>query len=197
MLAAYIVAAIVGGGMIAFSALAGAEAHHDIGGDVGGPDAHIGHDADHGHDSHESGDSGSLWLPFLSLRFWTYLIGTFGLMGLVLTLSKASPEPMTGIISGACGLVMGTFAAGLVRYLSKSEQSAAVSDADFVGALGKVTVGIHALPGKVRTSVKGDVIDVLALGENGEQFEQGEEVMIVGFEGQTAKVVRKDDYLGE
>lgn len=191
MLAAYIVAAIVGGGMIAFSALAGAEAHHDVGGDLGG------HDADHGNDSHEHGDGASLWLPFLSLRFWTYLIGTFGLMGLVLTLSKASPEPMTSIISGVSGLVMGTFAAGIVRYLSKNENSANVSDEDFMGALGKVTVGISALPGKVRTSVKGDVIDVIALGENGEQFAQGEEVMIVGFEGQTAKVVRKDDYLGE
>lgn len=197
MLAAYIVAAIVGGGMIAFSALAGAEAHHDVGGDMGGHDAHVGHDADQGHDSHDQGDSGSLWLPFLSLRFWTYLVGTFGLMGLVLTLCKASAEPATAVISGVCGLVMGTFAAGLVRYLSKNEHSANVSDEDFMGALGKVTVGISALPGKVRTSVKGDVIDVIALGENGEQFAQGEEVMIVGFEGQTARVVRKDDYLGE
>ena len=201
MLGAYIVAAIVGGGLILFSALAGMESHGDIGGgDFGhggdvGHDAGVNHEVGHNHDS--SAGTGALWLPFLTLRFWTYAVGTFGLIGLLLSLTKVSTEPLTMVVSVATGILMGTIAALLVRMLSRNENSSSVSDQDFLGALAKVSVPIGALPGKVRTSVKGDIIDMVAVGENGEKFQQGEEVMIVGMEGNSARVVRKDDYLGE
>lgn len=197
MLGAYIVAAIVGGGLILFSALAGMGAHADVGGDmshdVGGHDA--GHSHDGGHDSDH--DTGAVWLPFLSLRFWTYAVGTFGLIGTILSLTKASIEPMTLIIAASTGVFMGTVAAYLVRFLSRTESTSSVGDKDFLGAIAKVSVPIGALPGKVRTTVKGDIIDMVALGENGETFGQGEEVMIVGIEGNSARVVRKADYFEE
>ena len=101
------------------------------------------------------------------------------------------------VIAIATGVLMGTVAACLVRYLSKTANTSSVGHEDFLGALARVSVRIGELPGKIRTSVKGDIIDIVALGENGESFEQGEEVMIVGMEGSNARVVRKADYLGE
>jgi hypothetical protein len=49
----------------------------------------------------------------------------------------------------------------------------------------------------VRTSVRGDIIDFVALSEAGESFAPGDEVMIVGIEGDKARVARKQDFLGE
>lgn len=209
MLAAYIVAAIVGGGMIVFSALAGLGAHADVGGDLGhdvggghGSVDHgaagghdVSHDAEHGHDTDHG--TGALWLPFFSIRFWTYAVGTFGLIGSVLSLTRVSIEPITLAISATAGLLMGTLAAWIVRYLNKAEYSSTATEDDFLGALAQVTVPIGELPGKVRTSVRGDIIDFVALSDPGEQFAPGEEVMIVGIEGDKARVARKKDFLGE
>jgi len=207
MLAAYIVAAIVGGGMIVFSALAGLGAHADVGGGFGHDvdTGHSGfdhdasgshdasHDSDHSHENHE----GAAWLPFFSIRFWTYTVGTFGLIGTILSLTKVSVEPLTLVIAIAAGLVMGTTAAYIVRSLMKAEHATASSQEDFLGALAQVTVPIGELPGKVRTSVRGDIIDFVALSEPGETFAPGEEVMIVGLEGDKARVARKTDFLGD
>ena len=119
------------------------------------------------------------------------------MIGLVLTLTKVSVEPITVGIAIGTGVLMGSIAAYFVRFLTKTENTSSVGDHDFLGALAKVSVRIGELPGKIRTSVKGDIIDMVALGEHGETFEQGEEVMIVGMEGNDARVVRKADYLGE
>lgn len=190
MLAAYVVAAIVAGGLIVFSAIAGMEGHASIG-DVGSHDAP-------GHTHGEGADSaGSVWLQFLTLRFWTYAIGAFGLIGLVLTLRKASVEPLTMTIAGGTGLVVGTISAWFYRFLSKSEHSSSIGGNDFLGAIGKVTVAIGAEPGKVRTSIKGEIIDMVAVGHTGEPFVAGEEVIIVGLDGNNAQVARKGDFLGE
>lgn len=208
MLAAYIVAAIVGGGMIVFSALAGLGAHADMGGsdfshdvdtgqggfDHSGPETHdASQDGDNGHDADQG--TGALWLPFFSVRFWTYAVGTFGLIGSILSLTRVSIEPATLAISISSGVLMGTIAAVVVRTLAKAEHASAANQDDFLGALAKVTVSIGELPGKVRTSVRGDIIDFVALGEQGEHFDQGEEVMIVGIEGDKARVARQTEFL--
>lgn len=209
MLAAYIVAAIVGGGMIALSALAGLGLHADAsgmhfdhpgeaGGGLPSGDVDTSHDLSSGDHATDTGDgSAGLWLPFLSLRFWTYCIGTFGLVGTVLSLARVSLEPVTAIIAVASGLLMGTVAAGVVHYLTKAENSAAASQEEFLGAIARVTVPIGELPGKVRTSIRGDIIDLVAQSHDGQAFTPGEEVMIIGYEGNKVQVARQSEFLGE
>lgn len=200
MLAAYIVAAIVGGGLILISALAGLGAHADMGGGDFAHDTGLSHDASHDADHGDAGatGSGALWLPFFSLRFWTYAVGTFGLLGTLLTFSRVSQEPLTLTVSSVSALVTGTIAALAVRALSKMERSSTASETDFQGAVGKVTVPIRgSLPGKVRTSVRGDLIDLVAVSHDGAEIAQGEEVIVVEIEGNQARVARQKEFLGE
>lgn len=190
MLGVYIAAAIIGGGLIAFSALAGIGSHADIGGDLGHGTA--GHD----HSGHDQ-NSENTWIPLLSLRFWTYCIGAFGLLGLLLSLTKVAQEPFVLIISSCTGLTMGLLASLVVKFLSNKEATSSISEGDFTGVLAKVTVPIRELPGKVRATIKGELIDLTALGQDGQQFEQGEEVLIIELNGNNATVARQSDFMGE
>lgn len=202
MLAAYIVAAIVGGGMIVFSALAGLGAHGDISHDLGTDASHdVSHDA-----SHDSGDghhhvddgAGAFWLLFFSLRFWIYAVGAFGTLGVVLTVTRALAEPMTLTVSAIGGLLMGLFTAGTVRWLTRSELQSTVSTVDFQGALARVTVAIgEGQPGKVRTTVKGDIIDLMAIGLDGGAIPRETEVVIVDMQGDKAVVAPSTEILKE
>lgn len=199
MLAVYLVCAIVAGGLIVLSALGGL-GHHglgdggiDHGGDVHSGDVHSGEV--HGGPLAEFSE---FWLPFRSLRFWIYLAGTFGIVGTLLTLAKVSVEPMTGLLSGASGLVMGLIASALVRVLMKAERPAHLDQDDFLGAIGKVSVAPKdGMPGKVRTDVRGEVIDLLALPEGDAEILAGDEVVVVGIDGDRARVARKSDVFGE
>jgi len=204
MLAAYIVAAIVGVGLIVFSALAGLGAHADLNADMAHGDVPVGHhgeiDGGHAHVDHPSGDDGqgAVWLPFFSVRFWTYAVGTFGLLGTLLSLAKVSQEPTTMVVSLVTALFTGTVAAWAVRALGKMERTSSASETDFLGAAGKVTVPIRgALPGKVRTSIKGDLIDLVAVSDDGGEILQGEEVVVIEINGNQARVARQKDILGE
>ncbi len=212
MLALYAFTLIVGGGLVLFSALGGAMGHgdvsaagdvpHDLGGHDGpGHSEAAMHNTDAqgpGHDLREGlSGAGTLWLPFLSFRFWTYALATFGAIGLALTLLKAAAEPMAGLIAAGAGLGLGWVAAYAVQALSRPDSNSAAAQEDFLGALGRMTVATRAgAPGKVRTTVKGDVIDMVAQSEDGTDIAAGDEVLIVGFEGDRVRVARKDQFLG-
>ncbi|MCW5937313.1 MAG: NfeD family protein [Fimbriimonadaceae bacterium] len=208
MLALYIFCAILGGGFVLVSALGGAlgHGHLDSGADAGGHDVEgaFDHTAEtdaplHGHGaSHDAVSAGSFWLPFFSLRFWTYFIGSFGVLGVALNLLKASTEPATMAIAGVTGLCIGWAAAYLIRLLGAPDNNSSIAEGDFLGSVGRVTVAVRgAQPGKVRTSIRGDLIDMIAVSDSGSDVEQGEEVLIVGIERGQARVARKSEYLGE
>ncbi|MCX7801238.1 MAG: NfeD family protein, partial [Fimbriimonadales bacterium] len=137
------------------------------------------------------------WIPFTSLRFWTYLTAVFGVTGIVLTLFARTPEPFTLVVSSASGLLMGLAASWIVRWLSRHESDSAITEQDLLGAEAKVLVAVRGrLPGKVRLQTKGSTVDLLAIGEDDRDLEPGEEVLVIGFEGNHARVARKKDYLG-
>jgi membrane protein implicated in regulation of membrane protease activity len=192
VLAIYLVAAIIGGGLVLFSAFGGLHGHGD---------AHFGGDADHpGLDAHhgDAADAGAFWLPFFSLRFYVYALAAFGILGALLTATKTGQEPTTVAASTATGLATGWIASAVVRWLTRADSSSAASHADFMGAIGTVTVPVRpGAPGKVRTRVKGDIIDLLALPAAGEEIGSGEEVAILDMDGSTALVGRAATVLGE
>lgn len=204
----YLVTAIVGGGLIVLSAIGGM-GHHDLGdgvGDHGLGDHNVGHDASGDSDSHLGSDtdhadspSGSdFWLPFFSLRFWTYAAGIFGLFGLLGTFTKIATEPTLAMVAGATGLTMGSIAAYAMRWAKLNEVNSSVSEREMAGVTGKVLVAPrHGEPGKVRIYAKGESIDLLAVPMDGAEIEPGEEVVVVGMEGQRAMVARFKDYVGE
>ena len=100
LMAIYITAACIGAGLIALTLLVGGD--HDA--DIDSPDA----EGDAGFDA-------AGWLPFASLRFWTFFSAAFGLTGIGLSALDLSRAPSI-IFSVGAGYVSGLFVSKL--YLS-------------------------------------------------------------------------------
>lgn len=137
------------------------------------------------------------WLPFLSLRFWTYFLAAFGLTGLVLSIFTGAVEPMRLILSLANGLFIGALGFYIFRTLSNMQGEGNISRS-MAGVEGTVTVASRdGNPGKVRVSVDGDTIDVLALSNTQSDLNRGEKVVIVDAESKVVKVLRPDEMFEE
>lgn len=186
MIAAYIICAIVGGGLMLLSAFF----HGD----------HGGHEADAGTDAHfESGHADAhLWIPFLSLRFWTYFLGVFGILGLLLANFSDVPEPARAMTSVATGLGVGLLVAYLMRVAPRFEVDSSAKTEDFLGAIGRVVVAIRpGQEGKIRLNLKGDIIELLALPSNDESLEIGSDAIVVALENDRARVISRSELLEE
>ena len=191
MLTDYIISAIVAGALIVVSALSG-------GHDGGGHDADVGHDFDAGHDVDTHGEAfEGAWVPFLSIRFWTYFFAAFGLIGLLLTWLNAASQPLTIGLAVGGGLLTGLAVAAIMRWLKNTSTGSATIH-ELLGKEAKVLVGVKPSQlGKVRIETKGEMIDLIATSESGEPIEAGENVVVVGVDGNQAKIARRKDILGD
>ncbi len=220
MLTVYIIAAIAGGGLILLSLL-GAGHGHD--GDVhaeGDFDTHVEADADvhveadadvhveadadvhadadshfdsHAGHGHDAGGHVGPWIPFFSLRFWTYFIGVFGIVGLLLSFLTPIGEPATAALSGGTGFLCGLAVSALMFLLRRSEADSTAREHDLLGKMARVTVAIRDQQvGRVRCEVKGEILDILARSEEPLALEAGQEVVIVGVENGMASVVPRE-----
>ncbi|MBV6490218.1 MAG: hypothetical protein KJZ62_06475 [Fimbriimonadaceae bacterium] len=195
MLALYVALAATGGVLILLGVFGAAHDHDtDFSGDTdfhGDADFHADSDfhGDASHDSHH-GDSILPWMPFFSLRFWTYASAVMGVLGIALTLlGRVSPASVFAW-SLSAGVFTGLAVSYGMRYLRSQEVDSSLQEKDILGREAKVLVPVRgALPGRVRCSVKGETIDFLALSEAGETYEEGEQVVIVGFEEGKVSVV--------
>lgn len=178
MLGIYILAAMVGGGLLVFSVLSGA--YHDVGDvdvhgldvdaggfhadlagadvdvsgpdlDVSGADVHVGGlDADHDVDVGHGG-AGALVLGFFRPRNLIFFLAAFGVTGTVLTVSRASTPSATLVLS----LVMGGGALLLTHtvfsWLRRSEVGMdAVGDREIEGHTARVVLPMApGEPGRV------------------------------------------------
>lgn len=197
MLTLYIVTAIVGGAMVLISALAGghdADTEHEISHDA---DVHVDADSDAGSEHDHGGDHAGPWLPFFSLRFWTYLAAAFGLTGVLLTWLTDAPQPTVLAWSVALGLVVGLAVSYLMFVLRRIGADSSISTSDMLGIEARVTVPIRgALMGRVRCNVKGENLDVFATADSDRVFEEGQSVVIVEMNGDKARVVSREDVFG-
>lgn len=211
MLALYVFCAIVGGGLILLSALGGLseglmdgiDSHTDF--DAGSVD--YDHDVSLGHGegfehhvemAKEFAPTSDFWLPFLSLRFWIYAVGGFGLVGTLLSLFQMASPAVIPWVAAGFGVVIGTLVSYTMRALTKGELDSSVREKDFMGVMGQLTVlPRNGEPGKVRMSIKGETIDMLAIPDGDVEFERGEEVVVVGIEGTRVRVVRYTDIMDE
>ncbi|RMG23310.1 MAG: hypothetical protein D6724_08640 [Armatimonadetes bacterium] len=192
MLALYIVLGLVGGGLILLSAFGG----HDHAMDHG--DVAFDGEMSADHDLHiepaHDGDvpASDIWLPFLSLRFWTYFAALTGVLGTLLTLFTDLASATVAILSFGIGAVGGIAVAYAIRYLQVSETDSSVSSQDLLGSDARVTVSIQpGSEGKIRCTVKGETIDLLATADTEAPLPVGAEVVIVGLEGTVARVEPK------
>lgn len=193
MFAIYIVSAVVGGFLVLLSAIGGGEhgadgVHEFDGGGIG--DGELDHDFGH-HGSDHDGGAGT-WIPFLSLRFWTYFLGAFGVTGLLLTKVANLPEPFSAWLSAGTGALCGLTIAYAMRLVQRAEADSSAKIDEMLGTEAKVLVPIHPnQPGKIRFTLKGETIELLALSndDDADQIGAGADVVIVAIEKDRARVV--------
>ena len=173
MLTVYLAALAFGLVLIGASVLQGDGSGHDS----GDGDDHGGGDADHG----------AFLTNLLSLRFWTYALGAFGMSGTALTLLHVAPAVHVPV-SLVLGFVVGAGVAALFRSLGRGSATGPASTEAFLGSEGEVVLPL--LPdglGKIRIHVGEQDLELTAR-TGGPAIEIRERVVVVRFRDGIAEV---------
>jgi membrane protein implicated in regulation of membrane protease activity len=167
----YAAALVLGGGILLIQLISGSD--HDAGG--------VDHDLGGDHHPHE----GPGLLSIRSLSYGTFAFGFVG--GALHTLGLARPPAAlgAGIASGAAAALL----VGLVfRSLSDQTISGEASLEDAAGSLGRVLVPCGpGRAGKVRLTLKGQTVDVLAV-TDAEEIAAGNDVVVIDVRDMVARV---------
>jgi hypothetical protein len=158
----YLAALIAALGILAIQLFSHGDAGGDVDGDVAG---HLGADGgDHATLSSHPGaaDHGGLAI-LVSLRFWTFALLAFGLVGVLLWFLRLSGPIATFVLATSMGLGSGALASLTFRILARGQISSGGELDDVVGKLGRILVTPQgASYGKVRIEVRGQIHDYLA-----------------------------------
>lgn len=193
MLAVYVAATLIGAVLIVVTLLGGGHGH-DVDHDVS---AEVDHGVDSGSHEAHGGDALGGWFPFVSLRFWTYFALAFGLVGSILQLTGQGQGPMTLGLAVGAGYLSGVAVMRILRFLRQAAGNTTQGVQDLLGSTGKVLVGVgEGDVGKVRCSVKGDSIDLIALSYDGRPIAAGEDVVVLSMDGTRATVQRRTELFG-
>ena len=218
MLGIYILAAMVGGGLLVFSVLSGA--HHDAGDvdvhgldvdaagfdadvsgvdvdvDVAGADVHVGGvDADHDVDVGHAG-AGSLVLGFFRPRNLIFFLAGFGITGTVLTVTNASTQNETLVLSVVMGAGALLLTHSVFSWLRRSEVGlGAVGDREIEGHTARVVLPLApGQPGRVACTIADREYYITARVSKDvtKQLTAGSEVVILGVRDGVAEVIPFD-----
>lgn len=133
------------------------------------------------------GDAAAVWLPFLSMRFWTFGSAAFGFTGAVLHFMVPWTLALGFALAGLVGV--GSGAAYLFRYLKQDTISAETGLRRFVGREAEVVLSVR--PGGVGKVViraaEGD-IELVARTRDERPLERGSTVLIANVKDGTADV---------
>lgn len=186
----YLFAFALGGLLLLASIILGDKDGHDGADDAAdGPSNPQGlaHDLPDAH-----GGVAGLFTAFLSLRFWMFFLAFFGLTGLVLDgLDLVDGRVLPLALALAMGVLTGQLTVFVFRRLAHSETSTAAGAHDYVGKSGRVLVGFTGGQlGKLRLTLKGTTVDVLATTDEERPFAAGEEALVIQMNDTTAVVAR-------
>jgi hypothetical protein len=182
MMTAFVVCALFGGILLLLGMLGhGHDADvHDLHLGSGG-DTDISHDFGHGFMSS---------LPFFSLRFWAYGLTAFGIIGIVLRLMGGLAPGVVTALAIVSGLIAGWGVVATLRLLDRSSVNSSATVMDLIGMEAQVVVAIRGTnPGRIRLSVKGEVLDLMAISEAIQDLEPGTSVIVAAIENDRARVM--------
>jgi membrane protein implicated in regulation of membrane protease activity len=183
----YLAALIVGLGVLGLQFVMGASGGGAEASDLDHADGDHA-DGDH-HGGHGHADAGIVAV-FLSIRFWTFGLLAFGLVGSALHfLALASPLG-TGILAALMGLGSGALSSLTFRFLSRTQVSSGAEATDAIGQVGRVLIPIErGKRGKIRIALRGQTVDLLASTDD-EKLKDGDLVVVEELRGTTAHVSR-------
>ena len=199
MMLIYILCLVAGGtfvGLSAIGGLDGADFATDFDAEIDAETESSFDDVDLGTQGHQTSSKrrGRLWLPFLSLRFWTFALCFFGLTGLLVSLVQPElANGLTFLIAILMGLLCGTAAAFVLRALGSNQVNSLTRPDELSGHIGTVEIPFDASSrGKVRLSIRGSTVGFFAFTQEQRKFRAGEQVLVVGLENNKLWVVSTD-----
>lgn len=131
---------------------------------------------------------GDSWLPFLSLRFWTFALATFGAAGTILSLAGFS-DLVAAPSSALTGLGVGYAVAWAFRRLSREKVSGDVGLRQVAGREGRLLLAVGpGRTGKVRVQIDGQDVDLLATTQDEKILTMREKVLIISVQDGVAQV---------
>ena len=167
----YLIAAILGIGLLIFSSLG-----------LGDADASV----------TDLGDSGEFLLGVFSTRNITFFLAAFGATGLILTWLETNPI-VTAVVAGSLGLTAMLMVHGVFAWLKRSDSSVdALAERDFEGAIGRVVLPVGTgSRGQVACVIAGSEMYLTAeLAEDVDgPLKIGQEVIILSTTGGVARVM--------
>ncbi len=132
----------------------------------------------------------TLWLPFLTIKFWTFGSCFFGLTGIVL--SKFTPE-MSEVAIASISVLIGSFCGTSMVWVLRNLRQFAdslIRANDLIGQSGKVSIPFDSQSnGKVQLTVKGSNLDLVAFTDEEKGFNKGDRVLVVGLKNNQLWVV--------
>ncbi len=132
----------------------------------------------------------TLWLPFLTVKFWTFGSCFFGLTGIVL--SKFTPE-MSEVAIVSISVLIGSFCGTSMVWVLRNLRHFAdslIRANDLIGQSGKVSIPFDSQSkGKVQLTVKGSNLDLVAFTDEEKGFKKGDRVLVVGLKNNQLWVV--------
>ena len=172
----YLAALIIGLGTMLLQLFMSGDGDADADADAGGHDVDVDAHAD-GHAGHA--DIGGGFLPiFLSLRFWTFGLMAFGLVGTLLYYLGLASAVLVPVIAIAMGFGSGLLASWSFRALARAATTSGAQSGDAVGHVGKVLVRCdQGSRGKVRIELRGQSLDYLATTDE-QLLEEGDLVLV-------------------
>ena len=197
----YLGSLILGGLLIGASIVFGGDSGFDSDMDVdadfeGDMDLSIAGVADgNGDILHIDAEAGA-WLPFLSMRFWTFGLASFGLTGCLLSLSTsagwASIANVVSLgVSVSVGFVVGWVTSWAFQKLKTERVTGEVGLQQLKGSEATVLLSVNSeKKGKIRTLVSGQTVDLLACSLDDGPLERGSKVLIVEIQDGIAMVTR-------
>lgn len=157
-------------------------------------DADLDGDVDKDFDlAQHAADAGGTWLPFLSLRFWTFGLATFGGAGAILDVIGFS-DLVSAPASAVTGIGVGWAIAAMFRRLKHERVTADVGLRQLSGQEGKLLLPVApGKVGKVRVTVGGQDVDLMARSSDGVRLEPRQRVLVVGVDDGVAEVTSLPD----
>ena len=135
------------------------------------------------------------WIPFFSLRFWTFGLGSFGLVGSLLT-ALGVAAALTAGAATVFGLGIGICTAWIFHTLSRQQVTGKVDLKHLAGTHATVLLPLRpGKTGKIRLLVDGQHVDLMATSQCAEPLDRQDDVLVVNIRDGIATVTSlPDDY---
>ena len=198
----YWISMIVGGFFVLLSVFGGGDSDADADVDFDADadldfdgDADMDLDADADADMHVGyGDvgAGPGLVDLFTIRALFLFAAFFGLTGVLLSLANTG-EPMTAILAGLTGAIIGLGGNYVIKSIGYAHVSSTVTAVDMKGRTGTVIIPFDSNDqGKISLISKGKRLQLVARAFEGadETFEPGDEIVVVRVDGRVAEVVK-------